>query len=58
MTRLTIECPTTGLPVRSSITYTRLAAEPDTVVCFHCPRCSEMHRFTYADATVELSTNA
>jgi hypothetical protein len=58
MTRLTIDCPNTGRPVATSIAYTTLAREPDTVVCFHCAQCSEMHRFTYADATVEVATPA
>ena len=55
MTRLTIQCPNTGRSVRSSMSFTRLALEPETVVCFHCTHCSEMHRFTYADATLEFA---
>jgi hypothetical protein len=55
MATLTIDCPKTGLPLRTAIGFTALAGEPGTVVSLHCPHCSEMHCFSYADATIEIT---
>jgi hypothetical protein len=56
MAHLMIDCPNTGLPVRTSIPFTTLALEPDTVVSLHCTRCGELHRFSYVDATIAMSS--
>ena len=55
MTRLTFHCPTTGRPVRTGISYARLAQEPATLVSLHCARCGEAHRFAFADASLEMT---
>jgi RNase P subunit RPR2 len=55
MVRVMIECPKTGLPVRTNIPFTTLAREPATLVSVHCTRCGELHRFCYTDACIEIS---
>jgi hypothetical protein len=55
MLRLAFECPTTGQPIN------RMAVEgwdedaEDTLLAIHCPKCSQLHQFSRADALVEMS---
>jgi hypothetical protein len=51
-----IDCPKTGLPVRTGIRFATLAREPGTLVTLHCARCGELHQFSYAEASIEMSS--
>jgi hypothetical protein len=55
MLRLAFECPVTGKPInRMAVTGWDEDAE-DTRLAIHCPKCSQLHEFSRADAIVELS---
>jgi hypothetical protein len=55
MVRMTFHCPTTGLPLRTGIGYESLARDPKLLVTLHCTRCGQLHRFGYADGSIEMS---
>ena len=55
MNRMIVDCPKTGQPTRTSASYATMARAPDTLVVLHCAQCGESHRFSYAEACIELS---
>ena len=52
---LMFDCPSTGAPLRTRMTFEDVAAAPTTTVSLHCPRCAQLHRFRRDEATLELS---
>ena len=50
MSRLTFECPETGKPL-SALTIDDAAQ--DVRIAVHCPKCSQLHMFSNADAVEE-----
>ena len=55
MIRLTFECPTTGEPLPTMRTSLWLSDADDVQVAMHCPRCSQLHRFTRRDAVLAVA---
>jgi hypothetical protein len=54
MIRMTFECPGTGEPLQSMALDDWTAVQPDLQMALHCPKCSQLHTFTSADAIVEV----
>ena len=50
MTSLQFECPTTGKPLPLMLMD---HGEPETRIAVHCPKCSQLHLFSAADAVAE-----
>ena len=50
MTTLSFQCPETGKPLP---TMTMGSADPEARVAVHCPKCSQLHVFSAADAVEE-----
>jgi hypothetical protein len=50
MTSLQFECPTTSKPLPPVVMD---SGHPETRIAVHCPKCSQLHIFSAADAVDE-----
>ena len=53
---MTFECPETGRPLRTVQAPAWLAETTDTRMALHCPKCSQMHRFSRDHAILEMDS--
>jgi hypothetical protein len=52
---MTFECPETGQPLRMMQSAAWSAETTEALMALHCPKCSQMHRFSRDHAILEMS---